>query len=121
MKVKSSEKSTLSHSILLAIQKLTLQEILKIGRKEMETEYTLKPIDLPFGIYYLIKKNKPLDSLLVKESERLIRTQRYINRVDISPKLIPNSPDSVDVNIRVLDSWSLIPQGSIQVHKSHLN
>jgi hypothetical protein len=61
----------------------------------------------------LIKKNKPLDSLLVKESERLIRTQRYINRVDIRPELILNNPDSVDVNIRVLDSWSLIPTASI--------
>lgn len=61
----------------------------------------------------LIKKNKPFDSLLVKESERLIRTQRFINRVDIAPKLIPNSPDSVDIAIRVLDSWSLVPKGSL--------
>ena len=61
----------------------------------------------------LIKKNKPFDSLLVKESERLIRTQRYINRVDIAPKLIQNSPDSVDIAIRVLDSWSLVPKGSL--------
>ncbi|MFV8369862.1 hypothetical protein [Flavobacterium sp. LB2R40] len=61
----------------------------------------------------LIKKNKPFDSLLVKESERLIRTQRFINRVDIAPKLIRNSPDSIDISIRVLDSWSLIPRGSL--------
>ncbi|HEX9150639.1 MAG TPA: hypothetical protein VF842_01060, partial [Flavobacterium sp.] len=61
----------------------------------------------------LIKKNKPLDSLLVKESERLIRTQRYINRVSITPQLIKNNPDSVDVYIRVLDSWSMIPKGSV--------
>lgn len=61
----------------------------------------------------LIKKNKPFDSLLVKESERIIRTQRFINRVDISPQLIQNSPDSVDISIRVLDSWSIIPKGSL--------
>lgn len=61
----------------------------------------------------LIKKNKPFDSLLVKESERLIRTQRYISRVDISPQLIQNNSDSIDVNIRVLDSWSIIPKGSV--------
>ncbi|MDI5950179.1 hypothetical protein [Flavobacterium yafengii] len=61
----------------------------------------------------LIKKNKPLDSLLVKESERLIRTQRYISRVDVSPQLIKNNKDSVDIYIRVLDSWSIIPKGSI--------
>ncbi|SHG20822.1 hypothetical protein SAMN05444372_103183 [Flavobacterium micromati] len=60
----------------------------------------------------LIKKNKPFDSLLVRESERLIRTQRFINRVDILPKLIENNVDSVDISIRVLDSWSLIPKGS---------
>ena len=61
----------------------------------------------------LIKKNKPFDSLLVKESERLIRTQRHISRVDVTPQLITNSSDSVDVYIRVLDTWSIIPKGSI--------
>lgn len=61
----------------------------------------------------LIKRNRPLDSLLVKESERLIRTQRYINRVSITPQLITNNSDSVDVSVRVLDSWSMIPKGSI--------
>ena len=66
----------------------------------------------------LIKKNKPLDSLLVKESERLIRTQRYISRVDVTPQLISNSKDSVDVYIRVLDSWSIIPKGSISSSQS---
>ncbi|TDE30514.1 hypothetical protein E0I61_05850 [Flavobacterium ranwuense] len=66
----------------------------------------------------LIKKNKPLDSLLVKESERLIRTQRYISRVDVTPQLISNNKDSVDVYIRVLDTWSIIPKGSISSSRS---
>lgn len=61
----------------------------------------------------LIKKNRPLDSLLVRESERLIRTQRYVNRVSITADKIENNPDSVDVFVRVLDSWSMIPKGSI--------
>lgn len=61
----------------------------------------------------LIRKNEPLDSLLVKESERLIRTQRFVSRVSITPQLIKNNPDSVDVYIRVLDTWSIIPKGSI--------
>jgi hypothetical protein len=60
----------------------------------------------------LIKRNKPLDSLLVKESERLIRSQRYVRRVVIRPVPIPNSTDSIDIDVRVLDSWSLIPTGS---------
>ncbi len=60
----------------------------------------------------LLKRNKPLDSLLLKESERLVRSQRYVRGVVITPELIENNPDSVDINIRVLDSWSLIPDAS---------
>ncbi|MEK8180164.1 hypothetical protein WMW71_07400 [Flavobacterium buctense] len=61
----------------------------------------------------LFKKNEPLDSLVVKESERLIRRQRYTRSVIIKPVEIPGSKDSVDISIRVLDSWSLIPTGSL--------
>lgn len=57
----------------------------------------------------LIKKGEPLDTLLMRESERLIRSQRYIRRVLIEPRAISSKSDSVDVVIRVLDSWSLIP------------
>lgn len=64
----------------------------------------------------LIKRNKPLDSLLVKESERLIRSQRFVRSVVITTKLV--SADSVDVSIRVLDSWSLVPDISISSTKS---
>ena len=60
----------------------------------------------------LIKKNKPLDSLLVLESQRLIRSQRYVRAVDIYTKEPYANSDSVDVYIRVLDSWSLIPDFS---------
>jgi hypothetical protein len=72
----------------------------------------LKTKQLTIRNLLLIKRNKPLDSLLVKESERLIRAQRYVRRVIITPKGVGNSKDSVDVTIRVLDSWSLIPNGS---------
>ena len=61
----------------------------------------------------LFKKNEPLDSLITKESERLIRSQRYVRSVIIKPVEIVNSKDSVDISIRVLDSWSLIPTGAI--------
>lgn len=64
----------------------------------------------------LIKKNKPLDSLLVKESERLIRSQRYTRSVTSEMKLV--SGDSVDIYIRVLDSWSLVPDVSSSTTKS---
>ncbi len=57
----------------------------------------------------LIKRNKPLDSLLMKESERLIRTQQFVRGVVMQPVFVMTSEDSVDIDIRVLDSWSLIP------------
>lgn len=68
----------------------------------------------------LFKKNQELDSLLIEESERLVRSQRYIRRVVIEPKQISEISDSVDVNIRVLDSWSLIPTGSISSSRMNL-
>ncbi|MCF6132589.1 hypothetical protein [Flavobacterium wongokense] len=68
----------------------------------------------------LFKKNHPLDSLAVKESERLIRKQRYVRRVIIKPVDLPGS-DSVDVSIRVLDSWSLIPTGAISGSKGRFD
>ena len=66
----------------------------------------------------LFKKNEPLDSLAAKESERLIRRQRYVRSVIINPIEIPGSNDSIDVSVRVLDSWSLIPTGAISGSKS---
>ena len=61
----------------------------------------------------LIKRNTPFDSLLVKESERLIRSQRFVRSVAITSEVV--SQDSVDVTIRVLDAWSLLPdvRGSV--------
>ncbi|MEO8234126.1 MAG: hypothetical protein ABI549_01825 [Flavobacterium sp.] len=64
----------------------------------------------------LIKKNKPLDSLLIRESERLIRSQRYIRSITSHIKLV--SQDSVDVYIRVLDSWSSVPDLNLSSSKS---
>jgi len=60
----------------------------------------------------IIKKNQPLDSLLAKESERLVRKQRFVRSVLIEPIEIQNNKDSVDISVRVLDTWSLIPNGS---------
>lgn len=67
----------------------------------------------------LLKKNQPLDSLIAKESERLIRSQRYIRSVVIKPIEILNCTDSVDISIRVLDSWSLLPSGAISSSKGN--
>lgn len=70
--------------------------------------------------HLLFKKNQPLDSLLVRESERLIQRERYIRDVTIRPVPIPNSKDSVDISIMVLDSWSLIPTGNISSSRGNI-
>ena len=61
----------------------------------------------------LIHKNEPFDSLLVKESERLIRSQKYVHEVSFFVVPAGKKSDSVDIFIRELDSWSLIPEGSV--------
>ena len=61
----------------------------------------------------LLKKNTPLDTLLVRETERLIRNQRFVSQVYITAELTEKKSDSIDVTVRVLDSWSIIPKGSI--------
>ncbi|WP_300490415.1 hypothetical protein [Flavobacterium sp.] len=67
----------------------------------------------------LFKQNETVDSLKMRESERLIRRQRYVRSVVVKP--VPTtSPDSVDVVIRVLDSWSFVPTGAISSSQSNL-
>ena len=61
----------------------------------------------------LFKKNQALDPLLIQESERLIRSQRYVRRVKIEAIPIGNSPDSVDIVVKSLDTWSIIPNGNL--------
>ena len=65
----------------------------------------------------LFRRNKPFDPLLVNESERLIRLQKYVRDVKITVEPISKTPDSVDVYIRVLDTWSSIPKGSVNSSK----
>lgn len=55
----------------------------------------------------LFNTNQRYDSLLVKESERLIRSQSYVREVSFT--ILPFKRDSVDIYIRVLDVWSLVP------------
>lgn len=60
----------------------------------------------------IIKKNDPFDSLRVRDSERLIRSQRFIHEVVFRPVLTADS-DSVDIFIRTYDVWSIILNGDI--------
>jgi hypothetical protein len=61
----------------------------------------------------LIHKNALFNSLLVKESERLIRSQKYVHEVAFYVVTAGEKKDSVDIFIRELDKWSIIPEGSI--------
>ena len=65
----------------------------------------------------IFRKNKPLDSLLLIESKRLIRSQGFIKDVAIEVKHIEESSDSVDVYITTQDFWSLVPGFSISNSK----
>ncbi|MCP2025101.1 hypothetical protein L1276_000241 [Flavobacterium sp. HSC-32F16] len=65
----------------------------------------------------LFKRNVPYDTYKVQESERLIRAQRYVTAVRITHELAGAASDSVDVTIRVLDSWSTIPKFSISSNR----
>jgi hypothetical protein len=79
----------------------------------------LKTRNLAILNLLLIRENEPLDSLLIKESERLVRNQRYVSSISSHIELV--SLDSVDVSIRVLDSWSTIPDFSSSTTKSNFS
>jgi hypothetical protein len=55
----------------------------------------------------LIRQNQQFDSLLVKESERLVRSQSYVRDVSFFVVATSENSDSVDISIRELDRWSI--------------
>ena len=65
----------------------------------------------------LIHKNHKFSSLLVRESERLIRSQNYVHDVSFYVASAGKNSDSVDIFIRELDKWSIVPKGSISPTK----
>lgn len=67
--------------------------------------------------FLLFKENSVYDVFKIKETERIIRAQNFVNRVSITEKLIAPESDSVDVFIRVIDTWSSIPKFSISSAK----
>src|SRR4030042_4440746 len=60
----------------------------------------------------LFRQNQLFDSLLVKESERLVRSMGYVHDVSFLIRTASKNSDSVDIFIRELDNWSIIPDGS---------
>jgi hypothetical protein len=69
----------------------------------------------------LIHKNDPFNSFRVKESERLIRSQKYVHEVYFYVMAAGRKSDSVDIYIRELDKWSIIPDGSISNSKIRID
>jgi hypothetical protein len=69
----------------------------------------------------LFKRNDPYDPLFISESERLIRSQRYIRRVKINTIELPHTKDSVDIDVVALDTWSLIPNGNLSEGEGTFN
>ncbi len=80
----------------------------------------IKSKELAIRNFLLLKENQPLDTFLIAESTRLIRSQNYIREVEIIPKEIPHSKDSVDIVITSLDSWSLIPEATFSAKQTKL-
>lgn len=75
--------------------------------------FHLKTKKLAIKDLLLFKKNTPYNLLKIQESERIIRAQKYVNRVTITEEFANAKSDSVDITIRVLDSWSTIPKISV--------
>lgn len=57
--------------------------------------------------WLLFKENQPLDSVLVKESERLLREQSFIRSALIMPEFLEET-NQVNLHIRVLDTWTMV-------------
>lgn len=98
----------------------SLQDTTKRPKKWLErTGNTLHGKTKNFVIreILLFKKGDHLDSTKIKESERLLRSQRILRRVEILPILSENG-DSVDVFINSIDSWSMITTGSITTSRA---
>ena len=68
----------------------------------------------------LFNENQAYDSLLVNESERIIRAQNYVRDVFVSSLPTSAKADSVDVFIRVSDVWSIVPALSLSGSSSEL-
>jgi len=62
--------------------------------------------------YLLFKKGEEYNAQKLYESERLLRTMPFVNRVNISVSDSTSTKDSIDVVVKVLDSWSLKPRFS---------
>src|SRR5690606_7498447 len=76
----------------------SIQDTSRVPKKQIEklgNRLHLKTKKFTVRSLLLFKRNQSLDSIKVKESERLLRTQRYIRRVSVKPESISAYSDSV--------------------------
>ena len=69
----------------------------------------------------LIRQNQPFNSMLVKESERLVRSMGYVHDVSFFVVATSKKSDSVDIFIRELDNWSIILDGALSTSNFNVN
>lgn len=113
------------------IRKVTIQTLDPFGYSESDTAKKpkyfsekagnilhIKTKNFAIRNTLLFKENQIFNSSKIEETERLIRSQRFVRRVSIQPENSSESNDSVDITITVLDSWSLIPNASITTSKA---
>ncbi|MEI6142661.1 MAG: hypothetical protein WCP85_25530 [Mariniphaga sp.] len=72
----------------------------------------IKTLGITIRNLLLFRQNQLFDSLIVKESERLVRSRPYIRDVSFFVTACSKNSDSIDVAIRALDIWSILPDGS---------
>lgn len=78
----------------------------------------IKSKNLAIRNFLLIKENEVLDTLMMAESARLLRSQNYVREIEFRPTMV--SKDSVDITIVSLDSWSLVPKASFSSSKTRI-
>lgn len=81
----------------------------------------IKSRHLTISNLLLIRKNQIFDSLLLKESERLIRSRGFVRDVSVFVIATSKLSDSVDIYIRELDKWSIIPNIDVSSSKLKIN
>lgn len=60
--------------------------------------------------YLLFKKGEKYNAQKLYESERVLRDMNFVNRVNISVDENALMTDSIDISVKILDSWSIKPR-----------
>lgn len=68
--------------------------------------------------YFLFDEGQVIDTFLINETARLLRQQNYVRDVQLLPIKTSDGRDSIDLKVKVLDSWSLLPKVRLGGSKS---